>query len=286
MELILIGDRPLAKAAMLSYETGPDAVVIDARRIGFICPLDLAGVLAIAHWASAAALPVTLHLPSESGAASYFQRMDVLRRLPARTRIAGRPFPEKRADLRHRLLEASPLTAANVDDMAERVGNLVTTYYPGTAGPVVARACNELLDNAVEHGASSTGAFIAAQTYTGVTTEQPRLELAVCDTGIGVLDHLRQNLAYQHLTADVHALEEALRSGVSGTTDTRGNGLDDLIEGGRKHGTLRFGIRSGAGEVIVTAAVGQRQKVVPAPRPDRTPGTWAWLSHELPQQAR
>lgn len=284
MELILIGDKPLATAAMLSFATSPEALVIDAREIGFICPLDLAGVLAIAHWVSAAALPVTLCLPREPDAASYFQRMDVLRRLPPRTRIVGRIPPEKRTDLRHRLLEASPLTKANVDDLAEKVGNLVTAYYPDTAGPVVARACNELLDNAVEHGASCEGAFIAAQTYTGATTKQPRLELAVCDNGIGVLNHLRRNPAHQHLSADVHALEEALRNGVTGTADTRGNGLGDLIDDGRKHGTIRFHIRSGAGEITVTAA-GQDRNVVPGTRPDRTRGTWAWLSHELPRQA-
>lgn len=284
MELILFGDKPLATAAMLSFDTSPEALVIDAREIGFVCPLDLAGVLAIAHWASAAAIPVTLRLPREPDAASYFQRMDVLRRMPPRARIVGRIAPEKRADLRHRLLEASPLTKATVDDLAEKVGNLVTAYYPHTAGPVVARACNELLDNAVEHGASPEGAFIAAQTYTGATTKQPRLELAVCDNGIGVLRHLRLNPAHQHLNTDVHALEEALRNGVTGTSDTRGNGLGDLIDGGRKHGTIRFHIRSGAGEITVMA-MGQRRTVTPGTRPDQTKGTWAWLSHELPQHA-
>ncbi|MFC3897976.1 hypothetical protein ACFOWZ_41470 [Lentzea rhizosphaerae] len=282
MELILMGDKPLATAAILGFDTSPEALVIDAREIGFVCPLDLAGMLAIEHWASAAAIPVTLLLPREPDTASYFQRMDVLRRVSPRTRILGRIPPEKRADLRHRLLEVSPLTKATVDDLAEKVGSLITAHYPRTAGPAVAGACNELLDNAVEHGASSEGAFIAAQTYTGATTKQPRLELAVCDNGVGVLRHLRQNPAHQHLNADVHALEEALRNGVTGTSDTRGNGLGDLIDGARKHGTIRFHVRSGAGEITVTAD-GQRRKVSPGSRPDQTNGTWAWLSHELPQ---
>ncbi len=284
MELVLIGDRPLASvAAMLTFETGCDTLLIDARKVGFVCPLDLAGVLAVAHWASAAAIPVTLQLPLEPDATSYFQRMDVLRRMPPRTRIVGRIPPEKRVDLRHRLLEASPLTDTNVDDVAEKVGKLVTAYYPDTAGPVVARACNELLDNAVEHGASREGAFIAAQTYTGTTTEHPRLELAVCDNGIGVLRHLRQNPTHQHLRADVHALEEALRNGVTGTADKRGNGLGDLIDGGRKHGKILFHVRSGAGEITVTAT-SHSWRVARRTRPDQTRGTWAWLSHELPQQ--
>ncbi|MFD4676495.1 hypothetical protein ACFWNN_42710 [Lentzea sp. NPDC058450] len=281
MELNLIGDKPLATAAMLNL-VGPEVLVIDARQIGFVCPLDLAGMLAIAHWASAVAIPVTFFLPREPNTASYFQRMDVLRRMPRHTQILGRVAPEKRVDLPHRLLEVSPLTRATVDDLAEKVGYLITEFYPPDVGPALTKACNELLDNAVEHGESTEGAFIAAQTYTGETTEQPRLELAVCDNGIGVLEHLRQNSEYQHLNADVHALEEALKDGVTGTSDKRGHGLGDLITGGEKHGTIRFHIRSGRGEITVTA--GDRPRTVSRrSRPDQTRGTWAWLSHELPQ---
>lgn len=282
MELSLIGDKPLATAAMLSYVTGPEVLVIDARKIGFVCPLDLAGVLAVAHWASSAAIPVVFRLPREPNTASYLQRMDVLRRMPPRTQIVGRIAPEKRVDLPHRLLEVSPLTPDTVDDLAEKVGYLVTKFYPSAAGLALARACNELLANAVEHGESEAGAFVAAQTYTGTTTEQSRLELAVCDNGIGVLQHLRQNPEYQHLNSDVHALEEALRDGVTGTSDKRGHGLGDLIAGGQKHGMIRFHIRSGSGEITVTAA-GQSRAVALRPRLDQTQGTWAWLSHELPQ---
>lgn len=285
MELVLVGDKPLTVAAVLTYETGHDTLLIDASGVGFVCPLDLAGVLAIAHWASAAAMPVTFRLPREPGAASYFQRMDVLRRMPPRTRIVGRIPLEKRGDLRHRLLEASPLTETTVDDVAERVGNLVTAYYPGVAGPVMSRACNELLANAVEHGVSREGAFVAAQTYTGATTGLPRLELAVCDNGIGVLNHLRQNPAHQHLSTDRQALAKALRNGVSGVDDDRGNGLADLIDDGQKHGTIRFHIRSGRGEIAVCATAARPHPTVEQiPRPDQTLGTWAWLTHELPPQ--
>ncbi|MFC3898143.1 hypothetical protein ACFOWZ_42305 [Lentzea rhizosphaerae] len=281
MELNLIGDKPLATAAMLNL-VGPEVLVIDAREIGFVCPLDLAGVLAIAHWASAVAIPVIFRLPREPNTASYFQRMDVLRRMPLHTQIVGRIAPEKRVDLPHRLLEVSPLTRATVDDLAEKVGYLITAFYPPDVGPALTKACNELLDNAVEHGESDEGAFIAAQTYTGATTKQPRLELAVCDNGIGVLQHLRQNPAHQHLNSDVYALEEALKDGVTGTSDTRGHGLGDLIDGGGKYGTIRFHIRSGTGEITVTAG-DQPRTVSRRPRPDQTRGTWAWLSHELPQ---
>jgi hypothetical protein len=284
MELVLVGDRPLAMVAAMFTFAGPHTLLIDATRVGFVCPLDLAGMLAIAHWAWASQMPVTLLLPREEGAVSYFQRMDVLRRMPPRTKIVGRIPLETRTDLRHRLLEAAPLNKDTADDLAEKVGNLVTAHYPDTAGPVVARACNELLDNAVDHGASPEGAFLAAQAYTGATTGHPRLELAVCDTGIGVLQHLRQNPKHQHLVTDERALAKALRDGVTGTADKRGNGLGDLIKHGRRHGPIRFHMRSGRGELTVTAThASGSQTIAPRSRVDQTPGTWAWLSHELPQ---
>jgi hypothetical protein len=194
MELFLRGDKPLASgAALLNLLPDRDTLVVDARDVSFACPLDLAGLLAIAHWASAGGMFVTLHLPREQNVVSYFQRMDVLRRMPSPRRILGRVPSDERADQRHRLLEVSPLGEDTGDDLAETVGRLITGFYPDKSGRAVARACNELLANAVEHGTSSKGGFIAAQTYTGDTTGDRRLELAVCDNGIGVLKHLQLN---------------------------------------------------------------------------------------------
>ena len=138
--------------------------------------------------------------------------MDVIRLMPSRTRVVGRVPPDARTDRRGRLLEVTPLNTSNVDGVAEKVGRLVTAFYADysvTAGRVVYRACGELLANAAEHGTSSTGAFIAAQTYTGTTTEGPRLEMAICDTGVGVLKHLRRNPKYSHLTGTARPREGA-----------------------------------------------------------------------------
>jgi hypothetical protein len=158
-------------------------------QLRFACPLDLAGIVATAHWASAESMSVALKLPWETTAASYLQRMDVMRLMPSRTRVAGRVSPEHRTDLQDRLLEVTPLTPENANDVGERLGRLVAAYYASYSdgiGRIVYRACGELIANAVEHGSSTAGAFIAAQTYTGGTTGSPRLEFAVCDTGVGV----------------------------------------------------------------------------------------------------
>lgn len=257
VDLVLIGDRPLAEVAHLSGP-GANSLIIDATNLGFACPLDLAGIVATAQWAFSASLPVTLRLPSDRGATAYLQRMDVLRRMPPRTRIEGRVPGEVRTDHRERLMEVTALNEHNVDDLAERLGPLITGFYnhlPG-AGAAVFRACSELMSNAAEHGRSERGSFMALQLHSGRTTGSPRLEFAVCDTGIGVLQHLRQNPRH-YFNRDELAIAKAIRAGVSGiASDGRGNGLSDAITDTSRYGQVNFQIRSGRGEVRVAGSPG------------------------------
>jgi hypothetical protein len=287
VELALVGTRPLADAALISPGGPQDSLVIDATHLTFACPLDLAGMVATAHWAAAeCSLPVVLKMPNDPNSASYLQRMDVLRHMPSRTLILGHVPPEGRGDHRGTLLEVTALNHRNADDLAEVLGPLVESFYAGHsdgAANAVFLACGELLSNAVEHGDSATGAFIAAQTYTGNTTEGQRFEFAICDTGIGVMQHLRRNPRHSYLTRDELAIKEAMKAGVSGVGSDRGNGLSDVIERTRAHGVVSFQIRSGRGEVRV-AGTPESHTEVPKDRPDQTSGTWAWLSHRIPVQ--
>jgi hypothetical protein len=141
------------------------------------------------------------------------------------------------------------------------------------------------MSNATEHGVSDQGAFIALQVYSGSSTGIPRLEFAVCDTGIGVLQHLRRNPQHSHLTRDDLAIKKALKRGVSGIGDQRGNGLSDAIEHTRRYGAVGLQIRSGRGEVVVVGTPTVHD-VRPAGRPDQTSGTWAWLTHRWPNVAQ
>lgn len=279
----MAGEAPLATAAHLSFNTGSTSLTIDATQLGFACPLDLAGMVAIAHAVSDSAVPVTLHMPRDEGVASYLQRLNVVQRMPSRVRIVGRIPPDVRTDQAHRLLEVTRLTPDNEDDVAERVGRLVTAHFRDAgagAGRRAYRACGELLANATEHGASSAGSFVAVQAYTGQSGGGARLEMAVCDTGVGVLNHLRRNPRHEHLRTDGAALRQAVLMGVSGVSDDRGNGLHDLTEFSRRHGTTRLQIRSGDAEIMVLGTPQGVQRQV-RPRIDRTPGTWAWLIHHL-----
>ncbi|BEP15930.1 hypothetical protein acdb102_42410 [Acidothermaceae bacterium B102] len=282
MELVLLGDKPLTQGAFLSGE-GSDSLVIDATRLTFACPLDLVGIVATAFWASDAAFPVTLRLPADLDVAAYLQRMDVLRQMPPRTQILGRLPPDVRADRGASLLEVTPLNDKNVNDLDERVGALVTDFYQGSsAGAAAFLACSELMSNATEHGTSERGAFLAIQLHTGTSTDEARLEFAVCDTGMGVMNHLRRNPRYALLNRDELAIARALKAGVSGVdNDRRGHGLSDAIGQGRRHGRVDLRIRSGTGEVRV-AGTPSRRTMRPSSRSDRTNGTWAWLTHRLP----
>jgi hypothetical protein len=282
MELVLVGSRPLTEAAFLAG-VGPDHLVIDATKLTFACPLDLAGIVATAHWAASASIRVTLRLPSDRDVAAYLQRMDVLRQMPPRTQIPGRVPPDARADRRDRLLEVTALNEKNVDDLSERLGPLVTAFYEGRpgAGAAVFRACSELMSNATEHGHSEPGAFVAVQTYTGRRTDVPRLEFAVCDTGVGILSHLRRNPQHAHLSRDEQAIARAMEAGVSGVgSGLRGNGLSDAIGDTRHYGRVDLQIRSGKGEVRVTGTTASQTSLL-GTRPDETSGTWAWLTHRL-----
>lgn len=279
-----MGSGPLALTASLSG-TGPDNLVIDATGLTFASPLDLAGIVATAHWAASDSIRVSLRLPSDPDVAAYLQRMDVLRQMPTRTQILGRVPPDARADRRESLMEVTALNEKNVNDLSERLGPLVTGFYKSSstaAGAAVFRACGELMGNATEHGSSDHGAFVAAQLHTGTTTECARLEFAVCDTGIGIMDHLRRNPRYAYLTRDELAIAKATQAGVSGiVTDGRGNGLSDAIEHSRRHGSVDLRIRSGRGEVLVegTPSCHTSRELS---RQDQTGGTWAWLTHRLP----
>jgi len=276
-----MGCRPLAEAAFLSGD-GPDALDIDARGLEFACPLDLAGIVATAHWAAACAMRVTLRLPSDPAAASYLQRMDVVRRMPQRTQIRGHAPPDARTDRRGSLMKVTALNPGNVNDLSERLGPLVTSFYADrspAAGAAVSRACGELIGNATEHGQGATGAFVAVQLYSGTTTDAPRLEFAVCDTGVGIPNHLRGNPEHSHLTRDELAIARAMKKGVSGVAaDNRGNGLSDVIEDTRHHGRVDFQMRSSGGQVVVRGTP-RGHKERPTSRQDRTSGTWAWLTH-------
>ena len=71
-------------------------LVLDARRLDFAGPLELAATVALAHAANAKLLSTIFITADNPDVTGYMQRMDVIRRMPADTIIDGR-LPTERS---------------------------------------------------------------------------------------------------------------------------------------------------------------------------------------------
>lgn len=280
MRVELAGRLPFLRRDVRISTADEGRMVLDARRLLFASPLDLAAIAALAHAGAAGEAGVELILPRDPGVASYLQRMDVLRRLPPGTEIFGSAPPEQRRDRSKVLLEVSLLSPATADELVTRLGTLTAARFEAHAARRVVQNAGELIDNAVTHGQSALGAFVSAQAYTGVTSRRPGFEFAVCDTGVGVLDHLRGNPAYAEISDAPCALACAVQPGVTGTDDRRGYGLADTLEITRS-GVERLVLRSGDGIASIALRRGQRRDAF-AESSLTIAGTWAWLRARFP----
>ena len=276
----LVGRLPMLRGDIQVSTADEDRVVLDARRLLFASPLDLAAIAALAHAGVDEEPRVTLLPPKDPGVASYLQRMDVLHRLPQGTEICGPALPEQRTDKSRVLLEVSPLSPATADELVARVGTLATERLGRHAAGQIFKCVGELIDNAVSHGQSPLGAFVSAQAYTGATSRRPGFEFAVCDTGIGIFSHLRSNPIYAAIPDVQSALACAIRPGVTGTGQQRGNGLADLLEI-TQGGVGRLVLRSGDGIASIALRHGRRRDAFVGSTLT-IGGTWAWLRARFP----
>jgi hypothetical protein len=276
------GRRPLTRRITpVDHQDHPEELVLDARRLTFASPLDLAAMVTLAHSAGARGAKTTLMAPESSDAACYLERMNVFASLPAGSRVVGIVPVQTRADRADVLVEVLPVLGTTAQSLVHRVGSVALGHLDAPAGRLAFQSIGELIDNAISHGVSDIGAFAAAQAYTGKTTGRRGVEFAICDTGIGVLDHLRRNPRYRDLENERVALVQALRRGVTGTADRRGNGLADLFKVTEAAGYTRLVLRSGRGLASVVARQHDlRQRDVEAA--DRITGTWAWLRVRYP----
>jgi hypothetical protein len=104
----------------------------------------------------------------------------------------------------------------------------------------IAGAFVEMADNVIQHSESSTSAIV------GYQWTPSEFEYVVADSGIGVLQSLRKNNDYRHLTDDADALLTALSPGESrfGRGSAHGNGFRTVfLSLAQYRGSLRF--RSG-----------------------------------------
>jgi hypothetical protein len=281
MRVRLCGRHPFLDREFHLDPTSGGDLTIDARRLIFAGPLELAGIVAMAHAAAAHGRGTIFRTAEDPNVTGYLQRMDVIRRMPPDAMIDGRLPAERRTDLPAALLEVSPLAAGTGEDIATRLGRIASANFDSKAYGKVFAGIGELIDNAIDHGASQEGAFAAAQVYSGATSGRRGLEVAICDTGVGVLAHLRGNPVHADIPDSADALRRAFIPGVSGTREDRGNGLGDLLSYLKVGGLARMHLRSGNG--LATVTVGRRRRIEHSHRTATSiEGTWAWLRIHIP----
>jgi hypothetical protein len=281
MLIELAGRRPMLRRDARATGAGGSELVVDARKLAFASPLDVAAITALARRADARGRRVTVVMPTDINVASYLQRMDVVRQLPPSAQILGTIPAELRSDCSQVLVEVSPLSAITAQSLAERLGRLASARFAPDSAAAVFRSIGELIDNATSHGGSPLGAFLAAQAYTGATTGRPGFEFAVCDTGVGIREHLRRNPDYRKIPDAASAIACALRPGVTGTGEKRGYGLSDLLRVTSDGGTGRLVLRSEDGIASIVLRHDQQRHAITTAAPAIS-GTWAWLRSQFP----
>jgi hypothetical protein len=277
MRIEFAGRQPLLRRLTpVHHDEEPGQLVLDLRQLTFASPLDLAAAAALAHLAQSRGAPAVIHMPEKSDIASYLARMDLHAALPPGSQILGLIPEQRRLDRTDKLVEVMHVSAGTEDELMDRIGHVALAQLDAAFSRRAVQSIGELVDNAVSHGASDIGAFAAVQAYSGRTSRRRGLEFAICDTGIGVLQHLRKNPKIMKLQDDREALAHALRRGVTGTGDERGNGLADLFNVTGHAGYSLLVLRSGRGLASVAARQHDRRHAYAATA-DETTGTWAWL---------
>lgn len=269
------GRRPSLRSAIPVSCAEEGGLIIDATKLTWASPLDLTG---LATWASTGVPSETsVLLPDRPELAGYLSRMDVLASLTEQDIDVHGAIPiGDRTDLPDRLIEVRRIACeGDVQLFASDVFRLVQSNVGDSAARLVHSLLGELLDNVSRHAQSASGAFGAAQVYSGATTGRPGIEISVSDPGQGILASLRSNPHFVTLEDCSGAIRASLQPGVTGDVDGadgpgHGNGLPRIVDQLRNH-RGRLVLRSGT----AIARVGSRQVV--AGVPVSVPGTWAWM---------
>ncbi|MET7971252.1 hypothetical protein [Micromonospora sp. NPDC005305] len=280
MRIELAGRNPLRHRRELKADFHGDTgnLVLDARGLQWVSPLELAAIVTMGTVAAARGREVHLLVPHDPKIASYLVRMNVVELLKPFAEIEGSVPSQVRRDHSDKLLEVAKVTPNNVDDVSDRLGRLVTARLGPGAGRAAFRSLGELLSNATTHGYSETGAFTAAQLYSGTLSRTPGFEFAVCDSGDGIRKVLSRTTS-QDLEGPV-ALERALDGG-NRSPEGRGHGLPNL---------WRQAIRAGkggelmlhSGDAVATAKLRPEPTSICSRVAEPVDGTWAWLRVRVP----
>jgi hypothetical protein len=231
--------------------------------VSFIEPTMALRLAAAAQRHAAANEPLLIDPLPAAGACSYLERVGLGALVGSEVRPGG-------ADV------LFPVThVAHTDELnplGEELELALRVHLPQRfhrLGPQLKRAYSELGDNACTHGESEHGTFLVLQRY-----GRDQVLLAVGDLGIGIPRHISAAIPGLGSKDDGRRIAEALRQGVSGGGDERGDGLARIVAAIRRAEFAESELRiwSGAGRVRAHKATrGTNDWLVGS----HTQGTWA-----------
>jgi hypothetical protein len=247
-----------------SFETLLDAlarteggrVLVDARRLRWVNPYGMLGLLALGEVAGRGGDKPRFQLPESPDVLSYMARMAFFKRAPDVYEIhgGGRRQADGQSDV---LLEITPVTShvdvhQIVDRVNERALAILTKqlHYPLKEAFQFSVMLSELCQNIIEH--AEAGGWVATQTYNWTRRLGRKVvSIAVVDLGVGFYGSLGSEHAgrYGERWSHASALEAAFIHGLTRVHDPgRGQGLQQIRKQvGRWNG--KISIRSGTARI-------------------------------------
>ena len=246
-----------------AFEDAPrvdgEMVVLDLRPVEFVEPAGLCGLAALLEFLTARASVVGVRLAGYNVPA-YLERMNFFRifrhRIETNADVAA--LEERRRGNPGTLQELVNFhSEEEIPGIINRISQILENKeYRLRERAAICATLSEICANAVEHGASSFGAYAAVQAYQHIVSggrgerRGEEVLIAIADGGVVVRETLSRNPKYAQFTeTDNDALRHALKMGVSGTGEIgRGGGLAVVGQiSTRAGGSLS--LRSGSGRI-------------------------------------
>src|SRR5918911_1314182 len=251
---------PTFTAAM---RVGGEPVILDLRSVEFVEPSGICGLATLLEFLIPRTDEVGLVL-SGHNVSAYLERMNFFRIFGdrVRTNVDVAALEERQRHNPGTLQELVNFhSEEDIPGIISRISEILENKeYRLRERAAICATLSEICANAVEHGASSFGAYAAVQAYQHIVSGRhsgPKGErrgeevlIAIADGGAGVRETLSRNPEYAEFTdTDNDALRHALKMGVSGTGEIgRGGGLAVVGQiSARAKGSLS--LRSGSGRV-------------------------------------
>ena len=248
-------DQMLAELNRFGPEGGAGRVLVDARKLRWVDPFGMIGLLAVGAVAARGGERPRFQLPESADVVSYLARMAFFEHAAAIYDVHG---GGRRADgASEVLLEITPVQSHMdvhriVDKVNERALAILTKQldYPLKEAFQFSVMLSEVCQNIIDH--AEAGGWVATQTYNwSKRLGRKVVSIAVMDLGIGFYGSLASEHAarYGDRWSDASALEAAFIHGLTRFHDPgRGQGLQQIRKQvGRWNG--RIAIRSGTARI-------------------------------------